>query len=84
MSPNLAPVIFEMQNETAIIGETPRSALVLRVSPRASMHSPDKYTNARVIVFFVNTNITPLRGLAAIASAEPHRLSPVFFFYHFS
>ena len=84
MSPNLAPVIFEMQNETAIIGETPRSALVLRVRPRASMHSPDKYTSTRVTVFFVNTNITPLRRLTAVASAEPHRLSSIHVFYYFS
>ena len=55
MSPNLAPVSFETQNETAIMGDTPRSALVLSVRPSANMHNPARYTSTRVIVLFLST-----------------------------
>ena len=62
MSPNLAPVSWDMPNETAMIGETPRSAFVLRVNPNASMHRPEKYNNKRKAVLFDKIHLLKIIG----------------------
>lgn len=62
MSPNLAPVTCDTPKETAIIGETPRSAFVLRVRPNANMNRPDKYKNTRKAVLFAKIHLHGLRS----------------------